>query len=101
MSQESVRTDTRESSVNIFQEGVAPTEPFSPNIILNMAMGVIAGSGFGVFMVFFSAFIDNRVKSPFDIEQVVKLPLIGVILRSERRTLLRRLALSSLQKTTT
>ena len=59
MSQESVRTDTRESSVNIFQEGVAPTEPFSPNIILNMAMGVIAGSGFGVFMVF-SAFIDNR-----------------------------------------
>ena len=79
MSQESVRTDTRESSVNIFQEGVAPTDPFSPNIILNMAMGVIAGSGFGVFMVFFSAFIDNRVKSPFDIEQVVKLPLIGVI----------------------
>ena len=65
--------------MNIFQEGVAPTEPFSPNILLNMAMGVIAGSGFGVFMVFFSAFIDNRVKSPFDIEQVVKLPLIGVI----------------------
>ena len=79
MSQESVRTDTRESSVNIFQEGVAPTEPFSPNIILNMAMGILLGSAFGIFMVFFTAFIDNRVKSPFDIEQVIKLPLIGVI----------------------
>jgi capsular exopolysaccharide synthesis family protein len=79
MSQESVRTDTRESSVNIFQEGVAPTEPFSPNLVLNMAMGIIAGSFFGIFMVYFTAFVDNRVKSPFDIEQVIKLPLIGVI----------------------
>ena len=76
---EDVRTDTKNSSVNIYVDGVAPTKHFTPSLTLNLAFGTIGGAGFGLFMVFFTAFIDNRVKSPFDIEQVIKLPLVGVI----------------------
>jgi len=70
---------TKSSTIESLDPGVAPKDPFSPNIILNLAFGTFLGTGFGLFMVYFTAFLDNRVKSPFDIEQVIGLPLIGVI----------------------
>lgn len=74
-----ITTGTTASSIESLDPGVTPKDPFSPNIILNMAFGTFLGTGFGLFMVYFTAFLDNRVKSPFDIEQVIGLPLIGVI----------------------
>jgi succinoglycan biosynthesis transport protein ExoP len=76
---EEINTETKSSTIENLDLGAVPKDPFSPNIILNIAVGVILGTGFGLFMVYFTAFLDNRVKSPFDIEQVIKLPLIGVL----------------------
>ncbi|PTX91625.1 polysaccharide biosynthesis tyrosine autokinase [Opitutus sp. ER46] len=53
--------------------------PISPNVPLNLGLGVIGGLGLGLAFAFFVAFIDDRVKSSFDIEGVVGLPLIGII----------------------
>ncbi len=55
------------------------TNPISPNVPLNLGLGVVGGLGLGLAFAFFVAFIDDRVKSSFDIEGVVGLPLIGVI----------------------
>lgn len=54
-------------------------KPISPNVPLNLGLGVVGGLGLGLAFAFFVAFIDDRVKSSFDIEGVVGLPLIGVI----------------------
>ncbi|HVU36293.1 MAG TPA: polysaccharide biosynthesis tyrosine autokinase [Opitutaceae bacterium] len=54
-------------------------KPISPNVSLNLGLGVVGGLGLGLAFAFFVAFIDDRVKSSFDIEGVVGLPLIGVI----------------------
>ncbi|MDP3071170.1 MAG: polysaccharide biosynthesis tyrosine autokinase [Opitutaceae bacterium] len=53
--------------------------PISPNLTLNLGLGVMGGLGLGLAFAFFVAFIDDRVKSSFDIEGVVGLPLIGII----------------------
>ena len=51
----------------------------SPNIPLNLGLGFAVGLALGLAFAFFVAFIDDRVKSSFDIESVVGLPLIGII----------------------
>jgi polysaccharide biosynthesis transport protein len=60
------------------------TKPISPNVPLNLGLGVVGGLGLGLAFAFFVAFIDDRVKSSFDIEGVVGLPLIGIIPQIKR-----------------
>ncbi len=50
-----------------------------PRYLTNIAAGVFGGLGFGLAFAFFVAFIDDRVKSAFDIEAVVGLPLIAIV----------------------
>ncbi len=51
----------------------------SPNILLNIGLGFVGGIGLGLGFAFFVAFIDDRVKSSFDIESVIGVPLVGII----------------------
>jgi capsular exopolysaccharide synthesis family protein len=57
----------------------APNRYVEPKMMLNIALGVFGGLGLGLGFAFFVAFIDDRVKSSFDIESVVGLPLLGII----------------------
>ncbi len=59
-------------------------KPISPNVPLNLGLGVVGGLGLGLAFAFFVAFIDDRVKSSYDIEGVVGLPLIGIIPQIKR-----------------
>jgi polysaccharide biosynthesis transport protein len=59
-------------------------KPIAPNVALNLGLGIVGGLGLGLAFAFFVAFIDDRVKSSFDIEGVVGLPLIGVIPQIKR-----------------
>lgn len=59
-------------------------KPISPNVPLNLGLGIAGGLGLGLAFAFFVAFIDDRVKSSYDIEGVVGLPLIGIIPQIKR-----------------
>jgi polysaccharide biosynthesis transport protein len=87
---QSIAARTRETSMSsnietrnariIDQAAPSPeNRPISPNVMLNLGLGVMGGLGLGLAFAFFVAFIDDRVKSSFDIEGVVGLPLIGII----------------------
>lgn len=85
---ESILSRARETSMTstietqnarVIDRAVPPSNPSSPKVVLNLALGFIGGIGLGLGFAFFVAFIDDRVKSSFDIEGVVGLPLIGVI----------------------
>ncbi len=86
------RTETSMSSeiatqnARIVDPAAPPPEdrPISPNVSLNLGLGLAGGLGLGLAFAFFVAFIDDRVKSSFDIEQVVGLPLIGIIPQIKR-----------------
>ena len=58
-----------------------PKQYSTPNIPLYLGLGAFGGIGLGLAIAFFVAFIDDRVKSAYDIESVVGLPLIGIIPR--------------------
>ncbi len=81
------RTETSMSSSVVTQSGrivdrASPSEasePVSPNVSLNLGLGFVGGIGLGLAFAFFVAFIDDRVKSSYDIEGVIGLPLIGII----------------------
>jgi capsular exopolysaccharide synthesis family protein len=56
-----------------------PKQYSTPNIPLNLGLGAVGGLGLGLAIAFFVAFLDDRVKSAYDVESVVGLPLIGII----------------------
>lgn len=59
-------------------------KPISPKVALNLALGFFGGLGLGLGFAFFVAYVDDRVKSSFDIEGVVGLPLVGIIPQIKR-----------------
>jgi capsular exopolysaccharide synthesis family protein len=60
-------------------KAVPPVRHSSPNYPISIALGLFGGLGLGLAFAFFIAFIDDRVKSGFDIEAVVGLPLLAII----------------------
>ncbi|MCC5024565.1 MAG: hypothetical protein J6386_18010 [Candidatus Synoicihabitans palmerolidicus] len=72
-------------NARIIDQAQSPLEGnyVSPNIILNLGLGFVGGAGLGLVFAFFIAFVDDRVKSSFDIESVIGLPLVGSFLKSK------------------
>ena len=56
-----------------------PEDFVKPNVLLNLGFGLFAGAGFGLVFALGLAFLDDRVKTVFDVESVVGLPLVGIV----------------------
>jgi len=77
---ETTMTSTIETQNARIVDKAKPAErPISPNVPLNLGLGLLGGLGLGVAFAFFVAFIDDRVKSSYDIESVIGLSLLGII----------------------
>ena len=70
---------TRVSDVTTLEEARPATAPSSPNIRRNTLMGVGAGAGVVIVLVLLVELFDDRIKRPEDIEDVMKISLLGVI----------------------
>jgi len=57
----------------------APAEPVSPNVLLNLGIGLFAGLALGTLAAILRELIDTRVRSTDDIEAVADAPLVGAI----------------------
>jgi len=75
---------TRVSDVTTLEEARPATSPSSPNIRRNTMMATIAGVGFVTVIVLLVELLDDRVKRPEDIEEVMHLSLLGVIPNLEK-----------------
>ena len=84
MREASVTSSIETESARIIDRAIEPSSPISPKIGLNLAMGATAGLFLGLGFAIFLATINDRVKTTFDIERLIGLPLIGVIPRLER-----------------
>jgi succinoglycan biosynthesis transport protein ExoP len=79
MKETSMTSTIETQNARIVDRAAPPLRPFSPNIPLNLALGLLGGLALGTAFAFFVAYIDDRVKSSFDIEGVIGLPLVGII----------------------
>jgi capsular exopolysaccharide synthesis family protein len=75
----SMSSAVENENARIVDRAAATNRPISPNFKLNLSLGAVGGLGLGLALAFFAAYIDDRVKSAFDIETVVGLSLIGIV----------------------
>ena len=74
-----VAGNVRSSNVSIIDRAEVPKGRFKPSLTLNLALGLLLGAMLGVLAAFLLEFLDDTLKSPDDIEQQLKLPVLGVI----------------------
>jgi polysaccharide biosynthesis transport protein len=79
MKETSMTSTIETQSARVIDRAAPALKPYSPNIPLNLALGLLGGLALGTTFAFFVAYIDDRVKSSFDIEGVIGLPLVGII----------------------
>ena len=70
---------TKVSDVTTLDEAVVPQNPSSPNIKRNVVIGFVLGGLLISILVILSEVLDDRVKKPEDIEEVMGITLLGVI----------------------
>lgn len=75
---------TRVSDVTTLDEARPATSPSSPNIRRNTMMSVIVVTGLVILVVLLVELLDDRVKRPEDIEEVMQLSLLGVVPNLEK-----------------
>lgn len=72
---------TQSSNIMIVDRAKAPSRPYRPRPMLNILTGLFIGFFGGIFLAFFSEYLDSTVKIPDDIEKGLGLELLGIIPR--------------------
>ena len=70
---------TKVSDVTTLEEAEVASQPSSPNIKRNVAIGFAAGGALMVVIVLAVEVLDDRVKRPEDVEEILGFPLLGVV----------------------
>lgn len=76
---EKIKAVTKVNDVTTLEAAEVPKEPSSPNIKRNTLIGVIAGGVLAVISIIILEVLDDRVRRPEDIEDVLGLPLLGIV----------------------
>lgn len=69
------------SNIRVIDKAVVPHNPISPNIRLNLMLGLIAGILLAVGVAFFLEFIDDSLKTVDEVERNIRRPIYGIIPR--------------------
>jgi capsular exopolysaccharide synthesis family protein len=63
----------------VLEEASEVSAPISPRIAMTLWSALLLGLGLGIVLTFLLDFIDDSVRSPQDIEEVLGLPLLGTL----------------------
>ncbi len=67
------------SNIRPIDAADAPDFPSSPRRSVNLSMGLLCGLGFGLLLSFTIEALDTNIKSIYDIEERLGLPMLGVV----------------------
>ena len=84
MTQEKAQVNLKNPNSRVIDPALPPMRHSSPNIVMNLAAGLFGGLAVGAGLIFLVAFLDDRVKSAFDIEGTIGLPMLGVVPRIKK-----------------
>jgi capsular exopolysaccharide synthesis family protein len=65
--------------LTLTQEATVPRGPSSPNLLMNIAVGLIAGAAVGVGVAWLRSVLDTRIQSTADLTAATGAPLLGTI----------------------
>ena len=67
------------SNIQVIDQAELPTKPYKPNRQLNLLLAAVVGLFLGLGLAFFFEYLDNTVKTPEDVEQLIRLPSLGMV----------------------
>ena len=70
---------TKANDIQVIDKAILPQNPIKPNKMMNMAIAAVLGAMIGLFVVFLIEYLDNKLKTPQDIEKHLGLPILGVV----------------------
>ena len=75
----SVSGELRATNIRIIDRARRPGEPAFPRPMFNMVLALLAGSLLAIGLVFGLEYVDDRARTPDDVRERVKLPVLGLI----------------------
>ena len=76
---EKIKAVTKVDDVTTLESATKPSHPSSPNVKKNDAIGALAGVFLAVVGILVAEVLDDRVRRPEDIEEVLGMTLLGVV----------------------
>jgi capsular exopolysaccharide synthesis family protein len=67
------------SNIQVVDQAEMPTKPFRPNKKLNLLLAAVVGLFLGVGLAFFLEHLDDTIKTPEDLQDLVRLPSFGIV----------------------
>ena len=79
--QEQIQVLMKVDNVNILSPALLPENPspVKPNKMLNIAIATVLGLMIGVGLAFLLEYLDTTVKTESDVEELLQLPIIGLV----------------------
>lgn len=73
------------NNIRIIDEAIVPEKPYRPRKLLNIAIGLVIGLILGIIFSLFSEFLSQTVKSAKEVEEFLKIPLLGFVPHEKQR----------------
>ena len=73
------------NSVSVASAAVAPTRPASPRVVLNTILGLLGGLVLAGSLVAVLEYVDQRVRTPEEVRELLDLPTLAVVPRFRSR----------------
>ena len=77
--QAGITSALRASNIRVVDSAVAPSRPYKPKIVLNSALGLLAGALFGFVFVVMRERADRSIQAPGEAAMSLGVPELGVI----------------------
>ncbi|MBF0710760.1 MULTISPECIES: Wzz/FepE/Etk N-terminal domain-containing protein [unclassified Gemella] len=85
VSSEKIKSVTQIEDITTITEATEPVAPSSPNIPRNILFGFLAGAILSMIIIAIKELLDDRIKRPEDVEEVLDVVLLGVIPSVEQK----------------
>ncbi len=76
---EKIKAVTKVDDVTTLESATKASHPSSPNVKRNAVMGILTGAFLAIVGILIAELLDDRVRRPEDIEEVLGLTLLGVV----------------------
>ncbi len=79
MKEAQIQSTLTSSNIRVVDGAELPEYPVRPRVYLNLALGMFLGLGLGVGLAFFQEYMDDTLKTPDEVESLLRLPSLGVV----------------------
>jgi polysaccharide biosynthesis transport protein len=79
MKEAQVSAGLNASNIMVVDPAQVPKGPAKPRVMLNLALGFILGLSVGIGLAFLQEYLDNTLKTPDEVESLLRLPSLGLI----------------------